>query len=328
MRSPLSALQSRAMAASVALGLELAAGCHHADGLDRTAPLLPVPLAWSLSEGDAFSRLERAGMAPHSDELHAYFTTPDQFHAAPGTIEVAHTVEPMILFTPRAGWTATVHYRTVGGPLDRGELTAHLPAAAARTELAALERRYGPPMTATHIPATHRPRRGPPGWSGCAAASGWLPSPTPVVSSRSPTAATTALRWRSLGSVRPATTAAALPQIRGRTPCLLAPLRHRERVHGPAGALVVGRPSRRRVAWQESTIPPQAMRYEVGGVQGIEQPGGSLGAAATSAALVLRASVLPRGLMVEPRCWQSSRRVRCGGKQPGGCVANSPRAIL
>lgn len=145
MRSPLSSLQSRAMAALVALGIELAAGCHHADGLDRTAPLLPVPLAWSLSEGDAFSRLERAGMAPHSDELHAYFTTPDQFHAAPGTIEVAHTVEPMILFTPRAGWTATAHYRTVGGPLDRVELTGHLPAAAARTELAALERRYGPP---------------------------------------------------------------------------------------------------------------------------------------------------------------------------------------
>ena len=133
------------MAASVALGLELGSGCHHADGRDRTAPLVPVPLAWSLSEGDAFTRLKRAGMAPRSDEMHAYFTTPDQFHAAPGTIEVAHTVEPMILFTPRAGWTATAHYRTVGGLLDRVELMAHLSAAAARAELAALERRYGPP---------------------------------------------------------------------------------------------------------------------------------------------------------------------------------------
>lgn len=145
MRSPLSSIQLCAIAASVTLGLELAVGCHHADGLDRTAPLLPVPLAWSLSEGDAFARLQRAGMAPRSDEVHAYFTTPDQFHAAPGTIEVAHTVEPMIRFTPRVGWTAIAHYRTVGGPLDRVELTAQLPAAAARTELVALERRYGPP---------------------------------------------------------------------------------------------------------------------------------------------------------------------------------------
>ena len=138
-------LQSRALTASVALGLALAAGCHHADGLDRPAPLLPVSLAWNLSEGDAFARLERAGMAPHADELHAYFTTPDRFHTAPGTIEVAHTVEPTILFTPRLGWTATAHYRTVGGPLDRVELTAQLTAAMARTEMAALERRYGPP---------------------------------------------------------------------------------------------------------------------------------------------------------------------------------------
>ncbi|MBK9035360.1 MAG: hypothetical protein IPL61_29585 [Myxococcales bacterium] len=109
------------------------------------ATLEPAPLAWDMLEDEAVARLAAAGMAPRADEMHAYVSTPEQFHAAPGTIEVAHTVEPMILFVPRPGWTGTAHYPTPGGHLDRVELRALLTPAAARAELDALARRLGAP---------------------------------------------------------------------------------------------------------------------------------------------------------------------------------------
>lgn len=107
--------------------------------------LVPAPLAWSHTEAEALEALARAGMAPRSEAQHGYVTTPEQFHAAPGTIEVAHTVEPILLYTPRAGWTGRAHYPTVGGALDRVELQGRLTPAAAGAELAAMVRSLGRP---------------------------------------------------------------------------------------------------------------------------------------------------------------------------------------
>ena len=117
------------------------------------AVLVPAPLAWSHGERDALAALTRAGMAPRSEAQHGYFSTPGQFHAAPGTIEVAHTIEPLILFTPRAGWTGIAHYPTVGGTLDQIELRGDLSPTAARAELAALTRRLGRPDDQRAFPA-------------------------------------------------------------------------------------------------------------------------------------------------------------------------------
>lgn len=108
-------------------------------------PLVPAPLAWTQGEGEAIAALERAGMAPRSDARHAYVSTPEQFHAAPGTIEVAHTVEPIVLFTPRAGWTGMAHYPTVGGALDEVALRGRVASTAVGAELDALVRRLGAP---------------------------------------------------------------------------------------------------------------------------------------------------------------------------------------
>ena len=70
--------------------------------------------------------------------------TPAQYHATPGTIEVAHTVEPVLIFTPRPGWTGTAHYPNPGGSLDQIELHATLTPVAATVALAGLEQRFGP----------------------------------------------------------------------------------------------------------------------------------------------------------------------------------------
>jgi hypothetical protein len=121
--------------------------------LPPLVPLAPEPLAWGLTEDEAVARLARAGMAPQSDEIHGYFSTPEQFHAAPGTIEVAHTIEPVILFVPRPGWTGTVHYPSPGAPMDRVELAAQLTRDGALAELRALERRFGPPDDRVTYPA-------------------------------------------------------------------------------------------------------------------------------------------------------------------------------
>lgn len=116
--------------------------------------LVPAPLAWGLAEADAVARLAVAGMAPRTDELHAYVSTPGQFHAAPGTIEVAHTVEPVVHYVPAPGWTGAAHYEKVGGALDRIELTAHLDPVAAAAALRGLERRFGrPDDRRTYAPA-------------------------------------------------------------------------------------------------------------------------------------------------------------------------------
>ena len=109
-------------------------------------PLVPPPLSWGLSPQEAFERLAAAGLAPRADEQRGYFTSPDQGHAAPGTIAVAHTSEPVVTYTPRPGWTATVHYPTYGVPMDSIDVQAALTADEARAELRALERRHGPPV--------------------------------------------------------------------------------------------------------------------------------------------------------------------------------------
>lgn len=147
--------------ALVLAGAGIATACHRVDrgepAAGPSAPpsppaiaapatvLAPAPLAWSLAPAEAFDRLAAAGMAPVADEQRAYYSTPEQFHAAPGTIEVAHTVEPMVRFSPRPGWTGTAHYPTVGGALDVITLTARLSPPAAGAALAELERRHGPP---------------------------------------------------------------------------------------------------------------------------------------------------------------------------------------
>lgn len=113
-----------------------------------TAPataLVPPPLAWGLSEQDAFDVLVAAGARPRADAQHGYVTSPTQFHAAPGTIEVAHTVEPVILYDAGRGLRGTVHYPTVGGAIDRIEVQGTLTADEAKAELRALERRHGAP---------------------------------------------------------------------------------------------------------------------------------------------------------------------------------------
>lgn len=136
-------------ALSLSLLFVIAAACTgHSDR--QAAPTPPAalvfePLAWDLPEHEAQRRLLVAGMAPRADVTRGYFSRPDEPHAAPGKIEVAHTVEPELLFTPRPGWTGTAHYPTVGGALDTITLAASLTGAGARAELSALEQRLGPP---------------------------------------------------------------------------------------------------------------------------------------------------------------------------------------
>ncbi len=105
---------------------------------DRATPRL------GLAEQTNIGRLAAAGFAPRADEQRGYFLTPAQYHATPGTIEVAHTVEPVLIFTPRPGWTGTAHYPNPGGSLDQIELHATLTPVAATVALAGLEQRFGP----------------------------------------------------------------------------------------------------------------------------------------------------------------------------------------
>lgn len=120
-----------------------------------TAPAALVfePLAWDVPEHEAERRLQAAGMAPRSETTRGYFSTPPQLQAEPRPI-IAHTVEPVLLFTPRPGWTGTAHFPTVGGALDTIELAASLSAAGARAELSALEQRLGPPNDRRTLPGS------------------------------------------------------------------------------------------------------------------------------------------------------------------------------
>lgn len=115
--------------------------------------LAPPPLTWDLSEQAAFERLDAAGFRPRADLQRGYFTSPDQGHAAPGTIAVDHTTEPVVVYTPRPGWTGVVHYPSVGGAMDSIEERASLTPATATAELRALERRHGPPADRRVHPA-------------------------------------------------------------------------------------------------------------------------------------------------------------------------------
>ena len=81
-------------------------------------------------------------------------------------------------------------------------------------------------------------------------------------------------------------------------------------VHSPGRALAVelGASTAAAGSLAGKYDSPQAMLYEVGSVQGTEQPGGSLGAAATSGgARSAGVGLTARGLIVGPRRWHSNR---------------------
>lgn len=109
-------------------------------GKTAKAPLIPAPLSWSMDVQGAVEALERAKMAPRQADRHGYF---------PGWESTGHTVEPEVFYTPRPGWTGEAHYTWSDADkayrLDGIALIGALSQEALAKELAALERRYGPP---------------------------------------------------------------------------------------------------------------------------------------------------------------------------------------